>query len=108
MIKEAAFVLMERFEVSETNELSAEKLRCSASRLSDAAKKLIIRQREWMPIESAPKDGSSFWAYEKGYGAHETHWDKDHDSSGGFRNTHHGWSPTQWMPLPNRPQEQDK
>lgn len=47
-IKEAAFVLRERFEVGETNEKSEDRLRLSAIRLSDAAKK---------PLPTPPSEG---------------------------------------------------
>lgn len=61
---------------------------------------------QWQPIETAPKDGSDFLAYEKGYGINTTWWDSKHDGgSGGFRNPHHGWRPTHWMPLPESPGE---
>lgn len=58
---------------------------------------------KWQNINSAPKDGSSFLAYEDGYGVQVCYWDKGHDESGGFRNAHHGWRPTHWMYLPDKP-----
>ena len=59
---------------------------------------------EWMTIESAPKDGTRFVAYEDGYGWQECSWDKGHDGDrGGFRNAHHGWSPTHWLNVPEPP-----
>jgi len=58
----------------------------------------------WRPISEAPKDGSSFIGFEKGYGRHECWWDSDHDGgNGGFRNPYHGWRPTLWQPLPDEP-----
>lgn len=59
---------------------------------------------KWRNIYSAPKDGSTFIAYEEGYGIHECWWDDGHDGgAGGFRSPHHGWSPTHWMFLPDAP-----
>lgn len=58
----------------------------------------------WRDIGSAPKDSSSFLAFEKGYGTYKCYWDKDHDGGrGGFRNPHHGWNPSHWMPFPKEP-----
>ncbi len=58
----------------------------------------------WRDIGTAPKDGTHFLAFEKGYGIHDCRWDKSHDGgSGGFRTPHHGWRPTHWMPLPKEP-----
>jgi len=55
-------------------------------------------------IASAPKDGSRFIAFEKGYGWQTCYWDKNHDGgNGGFRNPRHGWRPTHWVPLPKEP-----
>lgn len=60
----------------------------------------------WRDIKSAPKDGKSFLAFERGYSIHECHWDESHDNgAGGFRTPHHGWRPTHWMPLPEPPTE---
>ena len=59
--------------------------------------------QEWYQIESAPKNGERFIAYEPGHGVHECWWDDEHDASGGFRNPWHGWAPTLWKPLPLPP-----
>ena len=60
---------------------------------------------EWQPIETAPKNGSFFIGYEKGYGVNKTYFDWMYDGErGGFRvYESHGWSPTHWVPLPEAP-----
>lgn len=63
---------------------------------------------EWKNIATAPKDGTSFIAWEKGYAVSISSWDKFHDGgAGGFRNSHHGHRPTHWMPLPQPPKGDD-
>ena len=74
----------------------------------DSAQKNALRlgaeeALRWLPISSAPRDGSGFLAYEYGYGIQNCWWDEGHDYGGGFRNPHHGWSSTHWMPLPPPP-----
>ena len=67
--------------------------------------RVIDPAQEWRPIESAPRNGDYFLAFEHGYGIQETKWYASHDGgAGGFRNPHHGWSPTHWMPLPAAPE----
>jgi hypothetical protein len=70
---------------------------------------------EWMPIESAPKDGTMFLAFNGFMGVYSTSfcrsWDVDLDGYEGFPCGFHGgqfgkWDcvPTHWMPLPDPPQ----
>lgn len=61
---------------------------------------------EWLPIDTAPKDGSRFLATSKGCEVHVYYW-----RSGGFDDwcleyaNHVGWRPTHWRPLPTPPKE---
>lgn len=61
---------------------------------------------EWMPIETAPKDGHIL-AWKDGWGPTEAHleWGDDEDYQGWVA-THQDcdFSPTHWMPLPAPPQ----
>lgn len=66
----------------------------------------------WQPIETAPKDGTVFIAFEAG-DAYRCNWLEQHDGEGHFSA---GWwdhvndsfeNPTHWMPLPTPPQEDE-
>ncbi len=79
----------------------------------------------WMPIESAPRDGTPILAWSLGYGARETKMGRYPEGSPGYavwargdgplnygwvwieekHNSAHTWNPTHWMPLPPPPQE---
>jgi NTP pyrophosphatase (non-canonical NTP hydrolase) len=73
-------------------------------------------QSGWMPIESAPKDGNRFLAYEKTEEncIYEAWWEEDYligewgEKVGGFDDD---WDlqrkPTHWMPLPKPPQHDE-
>lgn len=68
------------------------------------------RAESWQPIETAPKDGTSFLACHAGSGVHQITWHgkASHIPLYGWA---HGedvedvdlWSPTHWMPLPAPP-----
>jgi hypothetical protein len=67
---------------------------------------------EWLPIETAPKDGTQFLVVND-RGIFVVSWDKDgpdnclddfwHVWSGKFWMDLRGMEPTHWMPLPDRP-----
>lgn len=62
---------------------------------------------EWQPIETAPKDGTSFLGWSKTRGAHEcrVHEDVRHYKRCYASIAGGGWFyPTHWMPLPESPQ----
>ena len=60
----------------------------------------------WLPIETAPKDGSRFWAYENrtDYKHYECWWQYDFAEWEGWQDD---WDsepePTHWMPFPEPP-----
>lgn len=69
---------------------------------------------EWLPIESAPKDGAPYLAWVKGREMAYTWWDEVTSCLGhkkmGFKTLNGYWAnfgccenPTHWMPLPNPP-----
>ncbi len=72
----------------------------------------------WQPIETAPKDGSRFDVWAKGWlpafdrfeyrRFADCYW-RDADSMGSWRagivGVDRDWHPTHWMPLPNPPKE---
>lgn len=53
---------------------------------------------EWQPIETAPKDGTWFLAYEADVPMYTAHWDED-----GWYDLEWKCRPTHWMPLPEPP-----
>lgn len=61
---------------------------------------------DWKPIETAPKDGTRFLAYEhqSDYNHYECWWQSDFAEWEGWQND---WDsepiPTHWMPLPEPP-----
>lgn len=60
-----------------------------------------VKPLEWQPIETAPKDGTRFWAYEKGAGpdCYECWWQNDFGHWEGWQTD---WDnepdPTHWRP----------
>lgn len=72
------------------------------------AQKDAIRDREagWQPIDTAPKDGSRFMAFERGDEAqfYPCWWHIEVNDWAGWQNV---WDsepePTHWMPLPSPP-----
>lgn len=77
---------------------------------------------EWLPIESAPKDGTPILAWSHGHGARETRWEfygvgsqarekyeRGEGPSGAWgwhepmHNWASSWNPTHWQPLPSAP-----
>ena len=76
-------------------------------RIADLERQLAAYQ--WQPIETAPKNGDMFIAYQNG-SVYECRWveyppDLDHRGSAGFLDmTNDGIEyPTHWMPLPEPP-----
>lgn len=66
---------------------------------------LAKRVPQWLPIETAPKDGVELLAHTQECGALVLYWDVmtgevDHWSDGMSLNC---WKPTHWMPLPPPP-----
>lgn len=65
----------------------------------------------WQPIDTAPKDGAKFWAYEKreDFCFYECWWQEDSPHWEGWQ-CH--WDseadPTHWMPLPAAPIDDDQ
>lgn len=66
----------------------------------------------WMPIETAPKDGSIFWCYDKkpsidyGYDQHRCCWDSGINQFVACEDSCtdiYDISPTHWMPLIDPP-----
>ena len=72
--------------------------------------KLIDKIPKWQPIETAPKDGTKFLAFEDGdyYGC-SFNWEDDEEGTI-YWNTYCGQpacytpEPTHWMPLPEGPE----
>lgn len=61
---------------------------------------------EWQPIETAPKDGTEFAAYDKATGTkHVTWWDiyDWYDPDQHYYSEAPAFNPTHWMPLPAPP-----
>lgn len=62
---------------------------------------------KWKPIETAPKDGTRFLAFEKSddYQHYECWWREDFSNWSGWQDD---WdsepNPTHWMPLPEPPE----
>ncbi len=56
---------------------------------------------EWLPIESAPKDGKRVILFVPPYGAGSGHWDETWHAH--FTLNRHA-QPTHWMPLPDPPE----
>ena len=78
-------------------------------RIADLERQLAAYK--WQPIDTAPKDGAMFIAYQNG-SVYECRWveyppDLDHQGSAGFLDmTNDGIEyPTHWMPLPEPPTE---
>ena len=74
-----------------------------------ASAQATAKVQQWRPIETAPKDGAMFIAYQNG-SVYECRWveyppDLDHRGSAGFLDmTNDGIEyPTHWMPLPEPP-----
>jgi hypothetical protein len=70
----------------------------------------VARERAWQPIETAPKDGTRFLAYELGqaeYRVYECWWQDDFSNWSGWQND---WDsepePTHWRTLPSPPEQQ--
>lgn len=67
---------------------------------------------EWMPIETAPRDGTVFLGYRRGRYAECCRVQRDDGEMwqfGGESGFHEHWPhirPTHWMPLPEPPKEQ--
>ena len=70
---------------------------------------------EWQPIETAPKDGTIFWCYDKkpsehyGYDQHRCFWDCERQqfiASDDSNTDIFDIAPTHWMPLPKPPSAQ--
>lgn len=64
---------------------------------------------QWLPIESAPMDGTKFlaWCVETGRQGPDIAWWQPNTFAtkvGGYFKTRYGWIPTHWMPLPEPPQ----
>jgi hypothetical protein len=59
-----------------------------------------LMEREWQPIESAPKDGSSILVVEADRKACIAEWRKGPYGSFMWRSDHTAVRPTHWMPLP--------
>ena len=65
-------------------------------------------QPQWRPIETAPRDGTEILGYDEGFGRAIVWW-------GGQLNCWYNdigeplefWTPTQWMPLPDPPTDDD-
>tara|TARA_R110000772_G_scaffold201302_2_gene311663 strand:+ start:516 stop:815 length:300 start_codon:yes stop_codon:yes gene_type:complete len=58
----------------------------------------------WLPIETAPRDGTELLLWQRGVGCGVSWWGHDPD------NEDLGWykfNPTHWMPLPSPPNSQD-
>lgn len=68
--------------------------------------KALRAEREWQPIETAPKDGTTFLAYRSGI-IMMAQWRKSHNghmANGGEGWFYPSWNPaTHWMPLPAPP-----
>lgn len=58
----------------------------------------------WQPIETAPKDGTEFWAAQCGAPeAGVLFWDEQEWIAPGEQFNAPNWHPTHWMPLPKGP-----
>ena len=82
-----------------------------------------VNVRGWMPIATAPRDGTPILAWNDNYGQRETRMEQYGEGSPGFALWKRGdgplnsgwrwsepqnnwgghWSPTHWMPLPESP-----
>ena len=82
-----------------------------------------VNVRGWMPIATAPRDGTPIWAWSAEYGQRETRMEKYGRGSPGFAEWERGdgplnsgwrwcepihnwastWTPTHWTPLPEAP-----
>lgn len=66
---------------------------------------------EWQPIETAPKDGTRFWAYDPTSEEKQMAcwWQNDFGMWEGWMNV---WdnepNPTHWMPLPDPPKPESE
>lgn len=66
-------------------------------------------QREWRPIESAPKNGEHIWAAQAGtIESGEIYYDEDYKRWASLADECYepNWLPTHWMPLPAVPTSQ--
>lgn len=89
-----------------TNEEAIEmlsQLSYSDERISEALTHAIevLRADTWMPIDSAPRDGTRILLHNK-YGAGSGHFDKVWHCHFAFNQ---GESPTHWRPLPKPPEK---
>ena len=68
----------------------------------------LRKEREWQPIETAPKDGSAFLAWEDGdRGPFKCWWHTDWPRAEAYwmDNQDSEPEPTHWQPLPARPEQ---
>ncbi len=66
----------------------------------------IIARSAWMPISTAPKDGTDILAYQKWEDGPERILVMRWDEKGGWRTNVHSFvrfDPTHWQPLPSPP-----
>jgi hypothetical protein len=62
----------------------------------------LLKEREWQPIETAPKDKGAILGFMwigDGAVTRVLHWDEDD----GWHSDGHDYRPTHWMPLPPGP-----